>query len=601
MANYNTLKTAIADVVKTNGNNEITGALLQQVLFAIINSLGADYQFVGVANTSTAPGTPDQRVFYIAGPGTYPNFNNAEIRDGYIGIFSYADSWSLQTFKILNSLFGNTDFSNNGYLNATDGEFVANNSYITTDFIPISGGDTIKVYNSGLASLDVAYYDADKHFISGIPGTDTAVKNYVAPDGAYYFRSSNYKANCAAPYVQLLVNVYERVVQALNNPAKIEQDQITADKISSIYGTQEYPLTTILQNGYFVQNGVIITQESYNGISAVSATGMTVGKRYLVKIGSYVAPSLYKNFFIFVKTQNEAAIDETQISNYVELLDAENFIYVITIPENCTAFYTAGYNNVISTFFVKEFGTKGLFWLTLNKENINDEFLSAVTRKISKTFDSIKKPIEFNGKRLLAFGDSITYGICSPNLDYAGDNKFISLFCSYVGALLTNYAQSGATLTTGNQDAQSICTKILQTSDPADIIFVAGGVNDWALGASVGNFTDSVTTTVYGAMNAICSYLKTNYPNAVVIFVTPIPTTSTDFFGGTHPDTLNLYRVAIQEVAAKNGFNVVDGSKLGLPDEMTDYGNYMFAPSDRVHPTLAGHALYARSLTGKLL
>ena len=70
MANYASLKAAIQQVVKTNGNNEITGALLQQSLLAMINALGADYLFVGVAQPSTNPGTPDQNVFYIAGPGT---------------------------------------------------------------------------------------------------------------------------------------------------------------------------------------------------------------------------------------------------------------------------------------------------------------------------------------------------------------------------------------------------------------------------------------------------------------------------------------------------------------------------------------------------
>ena len=75
MANYETLKTAIQQVVKTNGNNEITGALLQQSLLAMINSLGAGDQFAGVAYPNTNPGTPDQNVAYLATtPGVYSYF-----------------------------------------------------------------------------------------------------------------------------------------------------------------------------------------------------------------------------------------------------------------------------------------------------------------------------------------------------------------------------------------------------------------------------------------------------------------------------------------------------------------------------------------------
>lgn len=96
MANYQTLKSAIQDVVKTNGNNEITGALLQQSLLAMINSLGAGYQYGGIATPTMNPGTPDNRIFYIAGtPGTYTNFGGYEITD-QLGVFYYDGEWHLQ-------------------------------------------------------------------------------------------------------------------------------------------------------------------------------------------------------------------------------------------------------------------------------------------------------------------------------------------------------------------------------------------------------------------------------------------------------------------------------------------------------------------------
>lgn len=100
MANYATLKAAIQNVVKTNGNNEITGALLQQSLLAMINSLGSEYLFVGIAQPATTPGTPDQNVFYIAGPGTYSNFDSFVVPDGYLGIMKYNGSWSNDTIAV---------------------------------------------------------------------------------------------------------------------------------------------------------------------------------------------------------------------------------------------------------------------------------------------------------------------------------------------------------------------------------------------------------------------------------------------------------------------------------------------------------------------
>lgn len=105
MANYATLKAAIQQVIKTNGNKEITGALLQQSLLSMIDSLGAGYQYMGVATPDTAPGTPDQKVFYIAGPGTYPNFNSFVVGQSEFAIFKYATSWQKETFTVCADLY----------------------------------------------------------------------------------------------------------------------------------------------------------------------------------------------------------------------------------------------------------------------------------------------------------------------------------------------------------------------------------------------------------------------------------------------------------------------------------------------------------------
>ena len=94
MANYETLKSAIQQVVKTNGNKEITGALLQQSLLAMINSLGSGYQFIGVATRATNPGTPDQKVFYIAnGKDTYTNFGGIQVTEDEVVILYYDTAW----------------------------------------------------------------------------------------------------------------------------------------------------------------------------------------------------------------------------------------------------------------------------------------------------------------------------------------------------------------------------------------------------------------------------------------------------------------------------------------------------------------------------
>ena len=114
MANYESLKSAIVNVIKANGNKEITGELLQQALISIINALGAGYQFAGIALPSTNPGTPDYNVFYLATEGTYPNFNSATILHGEIGVLKYNGSWICET---MNSGIGDYILNVNYYNN----------------------------------------------------------------------------------------------------------------------------------------------------------------------------------------------------------------------------------------------------------------------------------------------------------------------------------------------------------------------------------------------------------------------------------------------------------------------------------------------------
>ncbi len=101
MANYSNLKAAVQDVIKTNGNNEITGAILQSTLLSLINSIGDDYLFAGLATQSTNPGSPDQNVFYLGGAGTYANFGTSiTVPDGCICAFKYNGSWTKEIIEV---------------------------------------------------------------------------------------------------------------------------------------------------------------------------------------------------------------------------------------------------------------------------------------------------------------------------------------------------------------------------------------------------------------------------------------------------------------------------------------------------------------------
>lgn len=99
MSNYTNLKNAIQSVIKANGNNEITGPILQAELLSMITTLGAGYQYIGVAQPSTNPGTPDARVMYLAYlPGTYVNFGGLTVT-GFC-VLKYDTVWAKEDIPI---------------------------------------------------------------------------------------------------------------------------------------------------------------------------------------------------------------------------------------------------------------------------------------------------------------------------------------------------------------------------------------------------------------------------------------------------------------------------------------------------------------------
>lgn len=104
MGNYEELKQAISDVIKTNGNQEITGAIMQNALLSIISTVGSNATFAGIATPETNPGTPDQNVFYIATEnGIYSNFGGISIQDEVVIFSNKNGSWQKNVTGIATS------------------------------------------------------------------------------------------------------------------------------------------------------------------------------------------------------------------------------------------------------------------------------------------------------------------------------------------------------------------------------------------------------------------------------------------------------------------------------------------------------------------
>lgn len=287
MANYNTLKTSIEAVIKQNGNNEITGPILQQTLLAMVNSLGANYQYAGIATPATNPGTPDQNVFYLASTaGTYTNFGGLVLDDGEIAILKYNGAWSKDStgaasLEKVNQLGQKTVKSNPGKnkldpeqivagfgVKETTGDLVENSSVSATGFIPVNANGLY--FNKGWAggaNLGGAVYDTNKQYLRAI--TQSTPKQYTYQSGDGYVRFTFLTANLSGAQVEVGTQAtsYEEYdpIGGYIKPSVAEADAIKNAIIlnegTTTIGRNIYPITGLtLKQGHKYQ--VVVSSDS---------------------------------------------------------------------------------------------------------------------------------------------------------------------------------------------------------------------------------------------------------------------------------------------------------------------------------------------------
>lgn len=201
MANYTDLKAAIVAVIKANGNNEITGTVLQSTLLSIVNSVGANATFKGIANAATNPGTPDQNVFYIAGtPGEYTNFGLTVPSGFNIISNNAAGAWVLTTvnqFPV--DYFGNkylakgdidrtgyniasiNDFKKGVYFNWTFYSLSKNPLYRMSPYYPVVAGQSYRIN-----AEHIIWFDANYNQIGFDVSLGGVVQLVTAPENAAY-------------------------------------------------------------------------------------------------------------------------------------------------------------------------------------------------------------------------------------------------------------------------------------------------------------------------------------------------------------------------------------------------------------------------------
>lgn len=590
MSNYTTLKQAIQSVIKTNGNEEITGAVLQSALLSIIDSIGANYTFGGVATPQTDAGSPDQNVFYIALSGTYTNFGSSiTVPVGSIGVFSYNGNWQKVTVPTTEVVDGLDSNDANKALSANQGrilnENAENNRKLTTyhqietgkgwvvstgQYIDSQSYDATRLcaviptykYRLSILPKYILFFDKDGVYTS--THIDNPTDNTLTIPQNVYYIAMNFTTGSDIPNVMVECINY---AEELNSASRASEASYKVAATSGASIPRQITESAIFGQGW-VTNAVAGGQVTFRNTTSTSYGYYKIDAG-LVATGviayDVAALASVQSGFLTIM----AFADDN--GNVLGVHGVSNSGSAITIP------------HAVSGVPV---GTKYIY---VNVRDSNDPDI-----KVLKYSTSILR-----GATIYCDGDSVARGAGTGNLHEVPPSEQIAAF---YGMTLTNAAVSGTTLGYKDSDptyTDSIPTRMIAnlTGHTYDYILFNGGFNDLShcqLGTMTPDYTTTPDpTTTLGGLETICKWLMENMPSTKKLFILEHRWTNAN-----QP----TYWSAMVQVLKKWGIPYVDiyeGTQLyELNQTLKDNWFYL---SDGLHPNTAAYTKFYVNKIAKAL
>lgn len=201
------------------------------------------------------------------------------------------------------------------------------------------------------------------------------------------------------------------------------------------------------------------------------------------------------------------------------------------------------------------------------------------------------------GKKINFLGDSITRGHIDN--ETAMDRPYPKNVATLLNCVCNNYGVSGSTLVNSSApySYQSFIDRMVNMDKDSDVNVVMGGTNDFAHSqVLLGNFSDTGSSTIYGALKTIAEYLIENFPNAINIFCAPIRLG----FQNNGRYAMEELVYAVKSVAKAYGFVFIDtyhNLPGWMPQNATLLARYGVNGTDTTHP----NQLFSDTIFGKYI
>lgn len=363
-----------------------------------------------------------------------------------------------------------------------------------------------------------------------------------------------------------------------------------------------------------IMGSMVPAGDPYENRSTLSALAVTTNQDSSTKaiVELNTVAGIHK-YYLDGTDPNVTIVTQSYIDNCpasVGLLktgDTESFYYNNNMPSNGYGYYWNGTGNTYTERLglIFEYETEVEVEVPAIELKLNDN------TKLSCNITSTSiGATQWENIVIDFMGDSITEGYPSNVVT----KSYCETLAEKLGSTAKIYGIGGSTIANGSD---AMYSRVLNMNSTADLIFIFGGTNDFAIQSRVlGNqFTTSNnvrtlntdTSTFYGGLNQLCLNLLSAFPYSTYVFLTPLHRNNyesqpTDLQANSNGLYLDQYVECIKNVAKWFSIPVIDlyGESSLYPLDSTQRSQYFVGSSDGVHPNQEGHDIIAQCIYDKL-
>ena len=211
--------------------------------------------------------------------------------------------------------------------------------------------------------------------------------------------------------------------------------------------------------------------------------------------------------------------------------------------------------------------------------------------------------IDFSEIKIACLGDSITQAVNLDTLENYQELAWPNVLKEALGAgKVVNLGIGGSSI--GRYWADAFVDRYTEIPEDTDLILVMGGTNDGFCASFVefGNPVDRAPRTFWGDLDELMDGLKEDYPEAEVIFLTPLPNSLQDYLKAERKYLMpqEKFPEVIITLAEEHDMEVFDLYNSNILDGH-DKDNVLHLMPDGVHPNADGYRILGEHIAAELI